>query len=127
MRRAIGIIIRMRPGWDVCGEADDGRDALAKALELKPDLVLLDFRMPLENGVKAGSAICSAMPTTPVLIYTLHKTAELEVAAKLVGIKQVVAKEDGPGPLLDAIEVELRGTEMSATKEYAKSVCSGQT
>jgi hypothetical protein len=62
-------------------------------------------------------------------MYTLHKTAELEVAARIVGIKRVLAKEDGPGPLLDAIEVELRQhvTEMSATKEYAKSVCSGQT
>jgi DNA-binding NarL/FixJ family response regulator len=107
MRRAIGMVIRMRPGWEVCGEADDGRDAVAKALELKPDLVLVDFRMPLENGIKAGGAICSAMPATPVLMYTLHRTPELEVAARMVGIRRVIAKESGPKPLLDAIEAEL--------------------
>jgi hypothetical protein len=54
--------------------------------------------MPTTNGIKAGSAICSALPRTPVVMYTLHRTDELEVAAKLVGIRQVVAKEEGPDP-----------------------------
>jgi two-component system, NarL family, response regulator NreC len=108
MRMAVKTVIRMHPGWEICGEADDGREAVAKAVELNPDLVLLDFRMPITNGIKAGSEICSLMPKTPVVMYTLHRTAELEVAAKLVGIRQVVAKEDGPKPLLNAIEAELR-------------------
>jgi two-component system response regulator NreC len=108
MRMAVKTVIRTHPGWEVCGEADDGREAVAKAVELNPDLVLLDFRMPITNGIKAGSEICRLMPRTPVLMYTLHRTAELEVAAKLVGIRQVVAKEDGPKPLLNAIEAELR-------------------
>ncbi len=108
MRMAVKTVIRMHPGWEICGEADEGRDAVAKAVEnLKPDLVLLDFRMPITNGIKAGGEICSLMPRTPVVMYTLHRTAELEVAAKLVGIRQVVAKEDGPKPLLNAIEAEL--------------------
>ena len=63
--------------------------------------------MPITNGIKAGGEICSLMPRTPVVMYTLHRTAELELAAKLVGIRQVVAKEDGPKPLLNAIEAEL--------------------
>jgi DNA-binding NarL/FixJ family response regulator len=126
MRRAIGMITRMRPGWEVCGEADDGQDAVEKTLSLKPDLVLLDFRMPLVNGIKAASAICSAMTATPVLMYTLHKTIELEVAARLAGIKRVVAKEEGPKSLLDAIEVELREpvTQAPARNEYARAVAS---
>jgi two-component system response regulator NreC len=107
MRMAVKTVIRMHPGWEICGEADDGREAVAKAVELNPDLVLLDFRMPITNGIRAGSEICSLMPRTPVVMYTLHRTAELELAAKLVGIRQVVAKEDGPKPLLNAIEAEL--------------------
>jgi DNA-binding NarL/FixJ family response regulator len=107
MRTAVKTIIRLHPGWEVCGEADDGREAVAKAVELKPDLVLLDFRMPITNGIRAGSEIGRLIPKTPVVMYTLHRTAELEVAAKLVGIRQVIAKEEGPQPLLNAIESEL--------------------
>jgi two-component system response regulator NreC len=95
MRSAVRCWIKMHPGWEICGEADDGREAVAKAAELKPDLVLMDFKMRVVNGIKAGSEICSTMPTTPVVMYTLYKTPELELAAKLVGIRQVVGKEDG--------------------------------
>jgi DNA-binding NarL/FixJ family response regulator len=107
MRSAVRCLIKMHPGWEICGEADDGREAVAKAAKLKPDLVLMDFKMPVVNGIKASSEICSAMPRTPVVMYTLYKTPELEVAAKLVGIRQVVGKEDGGRQLMSAIEVEL--------------------
>jgi DNA-binding NarL/FixJ family response regulator len=109
MRMALRASIRMRPDWHVCGEADDGREAVAKAAELQPDLIVLDFRMPLANGIKAGSEISSSMPTTPIVMYTLYNTPELEVAAKLVGIRQVIAKEGGAQHLLSAIEEELLG------------------
>jgi len=107
MRSAVRSLVRMNPGWEICGEADDGREAVAKATELKPDLVLLDFKMPGANGIQAGSEICGAMPMTPILMYTLYKTPELEVAAKLVGIRQVIGKEGGAADLLAAIETEL--------------------
>jgi CheY-like chemotaxis protein len=107
MRSAVRSLVRMNPGWEICGEADDGREAVAKATELKPDLVLLDFKMPGANGIQAGSEICGAMPMTPILMYTLYKTPELEVAAKLVGIRQVIGKEGGAADLLSAIEAEL--------------------
>lgn len=110
VRMAVRYLIGMHPGWEICGEADDGREAVAKAAELKPDLVLLDFKMPLANGIKAGSEICSAMPTTPIVMFTLYKTPELEVAAKLVGIRQVIGKEGGAADLCSAIEKELAST-----------------
>ena len=80
---------------------------MAKAAELQPDVIILDFKMPLANGIKAGSEISSSMPTIPIVMYTLYKTPELEVAAKLVGIRQVIGKEDGGKHLLSAIEAEL--------------------
>jgi hypothetical protein len=69
----------MRPDWQICGEAEDGREV----------------------------EISSSMPTIPIVMYTLYRTPELEVAAKLVGIRQVIAKEDGWKCLLSAIETEL--------------------
>jgi DNA-binding NarL/FixJ family response regulator len=107
MRIALRALIRMHPDWQICGEADDGCEVVAKAAQLQPDVVVLDFKMPLVNGIKAASEISSSMPAIPIVMYTMYRTAELEVAAKLVGIRQVIAKEDGGKCLLSAIETEL--------------------
>ncbi|MCU1239308.1 MAG: two component transcriptional regulator, LuxR family [Bryobacterales bacterium] len=107
MRIAIRALIRMRPDWEICGEANDGREVVAKAAELQPDLVVLDFKMPVANGIQAGSEIFRSSPTLPVVMYTLYRTPEIEAAAKRVGIRQVIAKEDGGKYLLSAIETEL--------------------
>jgi DNA-binding NarL/FixJ family response regulator len=97
----------MRPDWQICGEANDGREVVAKAAELQPDLVVLDFKMPVANGIQAGSEIFRSSPTLPVVMYTLYRTPEIEAAAKRVGIRQIIAKEDGGKYLLSAIETEL--------------------
>jgi DNA-binding NarL/FixJ family response regulator len=107
MRAALKATVRLHPHWEICGEATDGREAIEKAQQLRPDIVILDFKMPIANGLKAGSEIAGSVPDTPILMYTLYKTRALEVAAKLVGIRQVVAKEDGAHYLLSAIEREL--------------------
>jgi len=107
MRIALRALIRMRPDWQICGEANDGREVVAKAAELQPDLVVLDFKMPVANGIKAGSEISRSMPSIPIVMYTLYITPELEMAAKLAGIRQVIGKEDGGKYLLSAIESEL--------------------
>jgi DNA-binding NarL/FixJ family response regulator len=107
MRIALRALIKLHPDWQICGEADDGREVVAKATELHPDLVVLDFKMPVANGIKASSEICTSMPTIAIVMYTMYKTPELELAAKLVGIRQVIAKEDGGKYLLSAIEAEL--------------------
>jgi len=107
MRRALKLTIGTHPGWEVCGEADNGGEVLAKAAELQPDVVVLDFKMRPVNGIKAGSELSASMPNMPVVMYTLYRTPELEVAAKLVGIREVVGKEDGGRNLLGAIESAL--------------------
>jgi DNA-binding NarL/FixJ family response regulator len=107
MRRALKMIFAMRPNWKVCGEAEDGRDAVTKASKLRPDLIVLDFKMPLSDGIQAATEISTAMPSTPIIMYTLYKTAELESAAKLAGVRSVVAKEDGVRSLLSVIDAEL--------------------
>jgi len=114
MRAALKLLFVMRPHWEICGEATDGREAVAKASELQPDVVVLDVRMPLLDGLQAASEICRNMPATPIVVYTLYKSAELEAAAKLAGVRRVVSKEDGGRNLLIAIEAEL------VAKKYQK-------
>jgi DNA-binding NarL/FixJ family response regulator len=113
MRIALRATVKLHPQWEVCGEATDGREVVAKAVELRPDLVILDFKMPVANGIKASGEISSSTPNIPIVMYTLYKTPELEVAAKLVGIRQIVGKEDGAKHLVSAIETELAAQKFS--------------
>jgi DNA-binding NarL/FixJ family response regulator len=107
MRSALKAIFVLRPHWEICGEATDGREAVSKANQLQPDLIVLDFKMPCSNGIQAAGEIHGIMPSTPIVMYTLYKTDGLEVAAKLVGIRRVVAKENDVQDLLVAIDDEL--------------------
>jgi DNA-binding NarL/FixJ family response regulator len=107
MRVALRTLFVLRPSWEICGEAEDGREAVAKATELQPDVIVLDFRMPMVDGLEAADEICRTMPATPIVMYTLYKSVHLEAAARLVGVRRVVAKEDGVEGLLHAIEAEL--------------------
>ena len=114
MRVALRATVKLRSHWEICGEAEDGREAVTKAAQLQPDVIVMDFKMPLSDGLQAASEICRTMPSTPIVMYTLYKTDELEAAAKLVGVRCVVAKEDGFRNLLSAIEAEL------VAKKYQK-------
>jgi DNA-binding NarL/FixJ family response regulator len=119
MRVALRTLFVLRPDWQICGEAEDGREAVAKATELQPDLIVLDFKMPLADGLKAASEICSTMPATPIVLYTLYKSVQLEAAARLVGVRRVVAKEDGVEGLLHAIEAELMAKKYQKRSDQA--------
>jgi DNA-binding NarL/FixJ family response regulator len=107
MRVALKTLFVLRPNWEICGEAEDGREAIAKATQLQPDVIVLDFKMPLADGLQAAYEICRNLPTTPIVMYTLYKSAQLDAAARLAGVRRVVAKEDGVEGLLLAIEGEL--------------------
>src|SRR5260370_14305799 len=103
MRTALKAIFVMRPNWVVCGEAQDAKEAVAKATELHPDLIVMDFKMYHSDGLTAASDILRLMPSIPIVIFTLYKTDELEAAATMVGVRSVVGKEDGVRALIRAI------------------------
>jgi two-component system response regulator NreC len=107
MRTALKTAFLMRPNWEICGEATDGNEVVDKATQLRPDLILLDFRMHLKDGLTAAAEIKRSMPALPIVMYTLYKTDELEAAAKRVGVCSVVAKEEGVQNLLNAIDAQL--------------------
>jgi len=107
MRKALKALFLTRPHWQVCGEAEDGSEAIKKASQLHPDLIVMDFRMHDLDGLRAANEIFRSTPSVPIVMYTMYKNEELETMAKLVGIRRVIGKEEGALTLLKAIEAEL--------------------
>jgi two-component system, NarL family, response regulator NreC len=107
MRNTLRSLLTVYGKLDVCGEAKDGREAVDAALVLKPDLVLLDYKMPNGDGIKAASELKQRLPETPVVLFTLYKTQELESEARGAGVRAVVGKEEGVIKLLSTIQDQL--------------------
>jgi DNA-binding NarL/FixJ family response regulator len=81
-------------GWQVCGQATNGREAVDMAILLKPDIVVLDLSMPELNGLDAARQILKKMPKTQVLILTLHDGDDLVGSALEAGARACVVKTD---------------------------------
>src|SRR5713226_1069865 len=77
VRRGLCAILESHPGWEVCGEAADGRDAVEKAKELKPDVVILDIGIPSLNGLGASRQILQHNPQQRILILTITDAEQL--------------------------------------------------
>jgi DNA-binding NarL/FixJ family response regulator len=95
--------------FEVCGEAGDGVEGIEKALELNPDLIVLDLLMPRMNGLQAATALQSAMPEVPIILFTLFPDSELANQARNVGVASVLSKMDNMSTLCDEVE-KLVGT-----------------
>jgi DNA-binding NarL/FixJ family response regulator len=100
-----------RPGWVVCGEAANGRQAVLMASQLKPDVIVLDFVMPMLNGMEAAREILKAMPSVPIVLYTLHKNAQLELDASELGICKVISKGEDSNALIAILQELLASSE----------------
>ena len=103
-RKLLRALLETRQGWEVCGEAENGKQASGMATELKPDFVILDLAMPMMDGLHAAQAISTAHPATPILLYTMHNFSGLDLEAKKVGIRIVISKTAPADMLLQAIE-----------------------
>ncbi len=94
IRLCVRRCIEENTAWDVCGEAENGRVAVDKVTELNPDAVILDFQMPVMDGLEAARQITLIAPKTAMLMLTLHNSDQLLQAAKAAGIKEVLSKAD---------------------------------
>ena len=74
IRQALCDILKREADFEVCGEAEDGKEAIAKALELHPDLIVLDFAMPVMNGFDAARELKRLRPTVPLIMLTRSMT-----------------------------------------------------
>ncbi|HKT11402.1 MAG TPA: response regulator [Terriglobia bacterium] len=94
IRKVLRKFLNGEKGWEVCGEAENGREAIDKSLQLKPDLVTLDLSMPVMNGLEAARELRRALPAVLLVMVTLHLTPHLEQQAYGAGVDAVVGKGD---------------------------------
>ncbi|HEV7838895.1 MAG TPA: response regulator transcription factor [Gemmatimonadaceae bacterium] len=104
VRRGVRALLESRPGWEVCGEAVDGQEAVRKAAELKPDIVVLDISLPGMNGLEATSRILKESPESEVLILTMHHSEELAQQVIKAGARGYVLKSDADQNLVAAVD-----------------------
>ena len=100
--RGVRVMLEAHPGWEVCGEAGNGYEALTKAIELRPDLIILDFAMPGVDGLKAADEISKLLPGVQIVLHTMYG-AGVVLDANRHGIFRVVEKAKS-GALVSAIE-----------------------
>ena len=104
VRSGLRKILESQPKWEVAGEASDGKEAVAKALELKPEIAILDYALPMINGIEATRQIRARLPRTEVLIFTMHDNETLIRDLLAAGARGFLLKSDAKRFLLEAIE-----------------------
>ena len=104
VRRGLRDLLEAHPDWEVCAEAENGREAVDRARESRPDVAVLDLSLPELNGLEATRRIRRDSPNTEVLVFTVHDSEELVFEALSVGARGYVLKSDGASHLIDAVQ-----------------------
>ena len=104
VRSGLRHVIEAQTNWQVVAEAGDGKEAVQKALETKPDVAVIDYLLPLANGLEATRQIRSAQPRTEVLIFTMYDNESLIQELLKVGARGYLFKTDARRHLIGAIE-----------------------
>src|SRR5215471_9222143 len=103
VRRGLRAILETHAEWEVCGEAANGQEAIQKAVELQPDLIMMDITMPGLSGLQATRQVRELLPQTEVLILTMHESREIMRAAQEAGARGFVVKSDPDNRLIEAV------------------------
>ena len=94
VRRGLRTLLELNADWRVCGEAVDGVEAVAKACQLAPDLIVMDFSMPEMDGVQAAREIAKSGIDVPILLCTLHVSPEIIESARKAGMRGAISKAE---------------------------------
>jgi DNA-binding NarL/FixJ family response regulator len=103
IRNMVRLWLESENKFQVCGEPSDGLEGVEKALELKPDLIVLDLSMPRMNGLETAIALRTAMPEIPIILFTFYSDSELANQARDAGVSSVLSKMDQMSLLCDEV------------------------
>jgi two-component system, NarL family, nitrate/nitrite response regulator NarL len=110
VRKGVCAILGSRPDLEVCGEAENGKDAVEKAHELQPDVIIMDITMPVLSGFEAAREIRKTM-SVPILILSMHESNQLIEEARKIGVQGYVTKTQVARTLLLAVDTVLQKQE----------------
>ena len=116
VRTGLRTLLETESGWEVCAEASNGREAVEKAKELRPDVAVLDISMPLLNGVEATRQIRKLSPKTEVLILTMHDSESLIQEVLGAGARGYILKDDADRSLIAAVKSLQRHKQYLSTR-----------
>ena len=116
MRSGLCSLLKSHPGWIICGEAINGRDAVEKAIHLGPDVILVDISMPHLNGFESARCIHENVPEAEILIVTEHDSRSLSHLPPQEGVRGYVVKSRLDRDLVSAVEAASKHEPLSGTK-----------
>jgi DNA-binding NarL/FixJ family response regulator len=104
VRKGVCAILSSRLDIEICGEAVNGKEAIAKAKELQPDLIILDISMPVLSGFDAARQIRKIVPEARILMFSMHESKQFLEEAKKLGVHGYLIKTRGSDVLLRAVD-----------------------
>jgi DNA-binding NarL/FixJ family response regulator len=107
IRQMLCCVFTLETDFAVCGEAENGRDAIEKAQALHPDLIVMDLSMPVMNGIDAARTLKTLMPMVPLIIFSEYSDVFSEQEARSAGISALVSKSEHASVLIDRVRAFL--------------------
>lgn len=104
VRSGLRTILEAHPNWEVVAEASDGKEAISKAIEAEPDVAVIDYSLPIVNGIEVTRQIRAQLPKTEVLIFTMHDNQTLIEDVLKAGARGCLLKSEANANLIGAIE-----------------------
>jgi two-component system, chemotaxis family, protein-glutamate methylesterase/glutaminase len=101
IRHTLCRLFKREPDFDVCGTAENGREAIEAVVRLNPDLIVLDLSMPVMNGLQAAGVLKHLLPSVPIILFSMFEGGLSEKHIKQMGISEVVSKSDPVSLLLE--------------------------
>ena len=120
VRTALRQLLESVGHWEII-DVENGREAIAKAQELRPQLIVLDLVMPVMDGLAAARELSKLLPQIPLLMHTMHWSPQLQVEAQKVNVRKVVSKADSKG-LISSIQEQLTSESASTAVETSAAL-----
>ena len=108
IRHMLCLIFASQADFEVCGEAENGQQAVEMAQILHPDLIMLDLSMPVMNGIEAACALKGLMPMTPIIVFSDYSDVFSESEARKTGVAALVSKTEGLSVLVEKARAAVR-------------------
>ena len=122
--RKLVFILFTSNGFSIFGEAENDAQAIEKARQMRPDIIVLDYSMPVMDGIRAAKSLKHLMPSVPLLLFTVHDSGVLEKEALAAGVAAIVSKEKASDLITKSPHAPQRRNRLKRSLVLRKTTCS---